>query len=317
MRYCTNCGSKLGVGRYCTNCGARVPVAPTDVPARPDDYPTNSRIAPVPATPTPDAPATPPPPALGPEPSSARYPLYAETVQEYPVGAPLADAATYDISTARRRPVLPWVIALVGLAVIALIGGGLLLLGSSGDDDPARSAELADADGDDRDDRQSVEDPDSAPNSELVPADVEVPDVAPASVDEDGNRVTYTASNMLDADPRTCWRMAGDGSGSILSFTFDGPVTINEIGLINGYAKTDPPHNWYDGNRRIDRVLWTFDDGTELTQELSDDTALQTVPVDAVETTSVELRILEVTEPGTGPDARDFTAISDVAISGS
>jgi len=312
MRYCTNCGHQLGVGRYCTNCGSRVPVAPADVPARPDDYPTNMRIDPLPPVPVPDA----PPPVASATPSTARYPLYADSV------AAAEPAASYDVvPVRRRRPVLPWVIAFVGLALIALVGGGLLLLGSS-DDDPAGSAELADhSEGDhsdgDRDDRPASERPDATPESELVPADVEVPGVAPASVDESGEPVTYKASNMLDADPRTCWRMAGDGTDAVLSFTFDEPVTITRVGLINGYAKVDPPHDWYDGNRRITTVTWVFDDGTEVTQELGDDDALQTLPVDAVETTSVELRIVEVTEPGRGPDARDFTAISDVSFSGS
>jgi hypothetical protein len=43
---------------------------------------------------------------------------------------------------------------------------------------------------------------------------------------------------------------------------------------------------------------------------------LQTTPVDAVETTTLELRITEVTAPGSGPDARDYTAISDVRVIG-
>ena len=78
MRYCTNCGHQLGVGRYCTNCGARVPVPAGDAPATPSDYPTAVRIGPMPPIPDADLPAAapppppPPPPDLGPEPSSAR-----------------------------------------------------------------------------------------------------------------------------------------------------------------------------------------------------------------------------------------------------
>lgn len=322
MRYCTNCGHQLGVGRYCTNCGARVPVAPTDVPARPDDYPTNMRLGPLPAIPTPDAPSD-PRPAVGPEPSTARYPLYADSPSTGPADSVDADeepTASYAVAPAgRRRLALPWVIGFVALALVALVGGGLLLLDSS-DDDPAGGAErAARADGgdDERDDGQDADGPDAVPDGALVPDDVEVPSVAPASVDEDGRPVTYEGTNLLDADPRTCWRMAGDGSGAVLRFSFDEPVTITGVGLINGYAKVDPPHDWYDGNRRITTVVWAFDDGTEVSQELAADDALQSVPVDAVETSSVELRIVEVTAPGTGPDARDFTAISDVELSGS
>lgn len=314
MRYCTNCGQRLGVGRYCTNCGARVPVAPTDVPARPDDYPTNMRLGPLPAIPTP-------------EPSTARYPLYADSPAESPVDSlrtpspePQEHPTSYDVApVGRRRPVLPWMIGFVALALVALIGGGLLLLDSS-DDEPASSADRAgrtEGGDDEGDGGEDAEGPGAAPDDVLAPDDVEVPAVAPASVDEDGRAVTYKAANMLDADPRTCWRMPGDGSGAVVSFTFDEPVTITEVGLINGYAKVDPPHDWYDGNRRISTVTWVFDDGTEVTQELADDDTLQSVPVEAVETTTVELRIIEVTAPGTGPDARDFTAVSDVQLSGS
>ena len=38
-----------------------------------------------------------------------------------------------------------------------------------------------------------------------------------------------------------------------VTFTFDNAVTVTEVGLINGYAKNDPPHDWYAGNRRIER----------------------------------------------------------------
>jgi hypothetical protein len=148
-----------------------------------------------------------------------------------------------------------------------------------------------------------------------MPASVNVPGSASASVDDAGNPVTYEADNMLDADPRTSWRMPGDASGSVLTFTFDEAVTVTEVGMINGYAKNDPPHDWYAGNRRIESVTWIFDDGTEVTQDLDEVRDPQTIAVDA-ETTTIELRIVEVTDPGKGPDARDFTAISDVRFVG-
>jgi len=326
MRYCTNCGHRLGVGRYCTNCGARVPLATADPAADPADDPTTVRTSTFEPIPTvdplaadPAAPTAPDPP-LGPAPSGARYPLFADTVQPPASGSQLAPTqpATYAAPPSRRRSLVPWLIGLLVLAAIAVIGGALLLLAPSGSeeaDDPTPGAHDDAEDGGRRGDDGAEAEAD--PSSVLAPADVSVPGTAPASVDEDGNPVTFEAHNMLDADPRTCWRMAGDGTDTVITFRYDDPVTVTEVGLINGYAKTDPPHDWYAGNRRIELVEWVFDDGTVVTQELGNDPSLQTVQVDAEETTSVELRILEVTEPGGGPDGRDFTAISDVELSGS
>ena len=262
-----------------------------------------------------------PPPLTGPPPSSARYPLFADTVRaDQPPAEPAPathtavasyDLGSYDVAPPpSRRSVLPWLVGLLVLAVLVVIGGGVLLIAQSGDDDadePTRS---------EQDDQRGDASDEGGPKSALRPADVAVPGSAPASVDEAGNPVTFKADNMLDADPRTSWRMAGDGSGSVVTFTFDSAVTVTEVGLINGYAKKDPPHDWYAGNRRIEMVTWAFDDGTEVTQELGEVRDLQTVGVDAVETTTIELRIVAVTDPGAGPDGRDYTAISDVEITG-
>jgi len=309
-RFCTDCGHRLDVGRYCTSCGARVPSTPDVAPRHQPDYPTAVRtdaLPPIPAAPS----APPPPPVLGPAPSSARYPLYADTVQPTaprPAPAPAATAtatASYDALPPRRRSATPWLFAVLAVVVLALVGSGLLLLAPSGDDAGAS-----------RDAGRGNGGPQGGPTTTLEPADIAVPDVAPASVDEDGSRVTFDPANLLDGDPRTSWRMSGDGTGSVITLTFDAPVTVTEVGLINGYAKSDPPHDWYAGNRRISFVVWAFDDGTEVEQELGDDTGVQTVPVARVETTSIELRLLEVTEPGDGPDGRDFTAISEIEITG-
>jgi hypothetical protein len=306
-RFCTNCGHQLVVGRYCTDCGARVLVPTEDPPASTPADPVTR--------------AAEPPPLTGPPPSSARYPLFADTVRaDRPPAEPAPathtavasyDVGLYDVAQApSRRSVLPWFVGLLVLAVLVVIGGGVLLIAQSGADDadvPIRS---------ERDGQRGDTSDEGGPESALRPADVAVPGSAPASVDEAGNPVTFEADNMLDADPRTSWRMVGDGSGSVVTFTFDNAVTVTEVGLINGYAKKDPPHDWYAGNRRIEMVTWAFDDGTEVTQELGEVRELQTVDVDAGETKTIELRIVAVTDPGAGPDGRDYTAISDVEVIG-
>src|SRR3712207_7401978 len=50
----------------------------------------------------------------------------------------------------------------------------------------------------------------------------------------------FRSGHMLDADPATAWRMNGDGSGAVLTFTLDTKRPVSALGLVNGYAKTDP-----------------------------------------------------------------------------
>ena len=51
-------------------------------------------------------------------------------------------------------------------------------------------------------------------------------------------------------------------------------------------------------------------------QELSQTREPQVIDVGAVTTDTVRLRVESVTEPGSGPAARDTTAISDVVLDG-
>jgi hypothetical protein len=147
------------------------------------------------------------------------------------------------------------------------------------------------------------------------------PRTAPPNEDVYGNRTTYAAGNMLDGSPSTCWRMPGDGTGSELTFALAGPTSMTQVGLINGYAKKvrvgGRTLNWYVGNRRVLSVQWVFDDGTTVDQALSETTDMQTLDLAAPVTTStVRLRLVTVSAPGTGRSARDYTAISEVSLVG-
>ncbi len=130
----------------------------------------------------------------------------------------------------------------------------------------------------------------------------------------------YVATHMLDGRAETTWRMPGDGTGETITFRLDSPAVLTEVGLINGYAKVGQDSggllDWYAGNRRIFEVEWTFDDGTVMTQTLRETADMQTLALDDVETGTVTLRLLEVSDPGTGRAARDFTAISDISLVG-
>lgn len=347
--YCSSCGHELGVGRFCTNCGRPVPGRhPEAVPA-PDAPP-----APV-AEGAPAAPTAVVPPPVGQLPPSPRYPLYADAP---PTAAPPADPYPTVVRPSggpttslppvgpptrsprdERRPApgwLPWLVALVLLALVAGIGGYLLV--GSGDDDRAddragdRAGKEQTTDGPSADGATEPDQPDQpdssgsgGPVAAPDPADVvdltgvvsaEVPAVAPPSRDRANRPVSFVPENMWDDRPRTSWRMPGDGTGRTLTFDLGQDVVLTEVGMINGYAKVDGPDNWYRGNRRIRAVQWEFDDGTRITQEFADDQQIQMADIGPVATRTVRVHLLTVTPPGRGDNGRDFTAISEIRFLG-
>jgi hypothetical protein len=159
------------------------------------------------------------------------------------------------------------------------------------------------------------------PVDHTAKASAEAPRTAPSTQDVDGNPTSYDASNMLDGVPETAWRAAGDGSGLKLVFTFPERTRIAEVGLVNGYAKTSTDDagttfDWYAGHRRITQVTWNLGGGDVVRQDLEDGRALQTVEVGPVEVRKIVLKIVATTDPGQGPAARNFTAISDVFLAG-
>lgn len=320
MEVCANCGHQLGVGRFCTNCGMRVDHQP-----------------PVSGSPTLPPPAVEPPP-------QARYPLFADDVADpAPTGTPAPPRATPSAPHPVSRPTtpapgpprrapsgwLPWAVGSVALLLVAMIGALLLL----GDDEETGGAG---ATASDRGDTTTTE-PSAPATSQKPPklpqpsddspsgdgpldlaryAVVEVPETAPPNVDVSGNQVRYVAENMLDGVPSTCWRMPGSGAGEEIVFSFREPVQLTEVGIVNGYAKTSGDLDWYTGNRRVLDVEWSFDDGSSVEQELDSTRDLQAVPIEPVTTTTVTLRLVEVSEPGRGRSARNYTAISDVSLVG-
>lgn len=339
MRDCTGCGHALGVGRYCTNCGRPADATVVRGPAhdtvagsadgtmewRAATAERPGRPAPAPLLPASGAASAPPPPPPPPPPparSSARFPLYADEVP-----ATAADAGQ------QRRHAGPrtgrWLLPLVATATVLVVAATGLVLVLSGDDEaaPGRASsptEDATPAGDPSDGElgASAHPPSSAPAT--APGDVagqasaEVPATAASSVDLEGNRIRYDAEMMLDGVAETAWRMPGDGTGEEIVFTLAAPATIDRVGLINGYAKSDGrgarQRDWYAGNRRIRVVEWIFDDGATVRQELDQTRDPQTIAVDPVTTDTVRLRLVSVSRPGRGPQRRDFTAISEITL---
>jgi hypothetical protein len=99
----------------------------------------------------------------------------------------------------------------------------------------------------------------SAPPKELTPdAGAEASATAPDSVDDAGNRVDYDPANVLDGDPSTAWRVEGSGRGEMVAIELPAPARVTEVGLIPGYAKTDPTtgKDRFGENRRVRQVRW-------------------------------------------------------------
>ncbi len=181
-----------------------------------------------------------------------------------------------------------------------------------------RSDPSADDDGN----GQSTQEPASKDGIDVAGrASAKAPETATPNEDVNGDQVSYDASNMLDGVPDTAWRAPGDGTGMKLTFTLREPTELHRVGLVNGYAKTSTDgkgrtFDWYLGNRRIQAVVWVFDDGSKVRQDLTDTTDMQLVDVADVVTRRVVLKIAKVSAPGEGRAARDFTAISEVSFLG-
>jgi hypothetical protein len=350
MTTCARCGSELGDAAACPQCGQKVlspqsggqsgtsPMEDTSVA----DWRTETAERPAVRTPVEPAPATS-------TPGPPRFPLYADAAEESvsahvetapePAPTPLDEPVDDDDDDDERgAPAwLPWLILTLVMLLVAV--GGVWLLFSGGDDgsatDTAPPPTVSSKIGANQSPTPSSTAPETSASSEPSPSDTAVgdptevagqasaqaPRTAPPNVDAFGNRTTYVAGNMVDGSPSTCWRMAGDGTGSSLTFRLAAPTTLTRVGLINGYAKDalvgGRTLDWYAGNRRVQSVQWVFDDGTTLDQPLGTTRKLQTIDLDAPVTTStVTLRLVAVSPPGTGRSARDYTAVSEVSLMG-
>lgn len=299
MDTCTQCGAELGAGRFCTNCG----------------HPVTA-------------------------PASAGESWRTDTAERLPVTDLPPGASPDDVEPPRHRGResqggAGWVPGVAGLLALVLIGGVGVWLLFGGDGDGPVSAQDTRTAPTSRGEQSPVITPDPEPEPtrtrkpRATPAEptdlarstrVDAPPPAPASQDLNGNAVRYVAAHLVDGVAETAWRMPGDGTGESITFRFDSPAVLKEVGLINGYAKVGQDSrgllDWYAGNRRVLEVEWSFDDGTVVTQPLSEAASMQTIPLKQVRTRSATLRLLAVSRPGSGRASRDYTAISDVLLVG-
>ena len=313
MDTCVKCGHEL-TGRFCTNCGHPAAVLADEPTGQTEAVTDKTAVLPL----VPEHPGTPP---TGPDDDwrtgTAERPAIPGDGPRFPLFADQVPATSASASPTHHRHTIGWVpwagVAAVLLLVVAV--GGFWLLGG-----PADEPGVAGRHG------GTIAAGGSAPDGKATDvarlATVQVPATAPPNQDVSGNMVRYEGRNMLDGVAQTCWRMIGDGTGKEITLRLEKPTRLTTVGLINGYAKIardgrGKKLDWYHGNRRVLTVEWTFDDGSTVTQDLTDTMRLQTVDVGPVTTQTVRLKLVSVSEPGTGRAARNNTAISGVSLVGS
>ncbi|MFN8194959.1 MAG: discoidin domain-containing protein [Nocardioidaceae bacterium] len=332
MTGCERCGQDPGPGRFCVRCGAPVAVPRHAAERLTDTAERPAVVAPGPRRRTPP----PPPPPHPPAPSNARFPMYADEVVPHPsvppqpgwAPPPAGPPPLAGPAPTRRRGAQPILVAGVCALLLVALVAIWLVLGSGSGEDPASDASARPGSGGESSsagDDGSPSGDGSAPSGDTQDlasaATVDVPAVARPNQDVNGRPVTYDAANMLDADPQTAWRMPGNGAGAELTIDLGAATTVSEVGLVNGYAKVDRDGTgrevrWYPRNRRILAVEWVFDDGTVIPQSLRETPRPQSVDVPRLTTTTITLRLLRVSPPASGPQGRDYTAISDLTLLG-
>ncbi len=136
------------------------------------------------------------------------------------------------------------------------------------------------------------------------------------AVDAAGHKVSYPPKNVYDGDLTTAWRCNGDGVGQKLTLQLPPGSKVAQVGLVPGYAKTDPANgaDRYAENNRITKVRWVFDDGTTVTQTFDGSPKrrdLQTKRIPVTAAGSVTVEVLSST-----PGPRHTIAVSEVELAG-
>lgn len=134
------------------------------------------------------------------------------------------------------------------------------------------------------------------------------------SVDAAGNPVSYPPASAADADLSTAWRCDGAGVGQTLTLELPEGTRVAEVGLVPGYAKTDPAtgEDRYAENNRITRVRWTFAGGASYVQRIgggAEDRSMRTIRVPATRTGTVTMEVL-----ASDPGPRNTIAVSEVRV---
>ncbi len=138
-------------------------------------------------------------------------------------------------------------------------------------------------------------------------------ETAPSSTDAAGNPVTYVPANVIDGDVETAWRTPGDGHDVTVTLIFDNPIDVVRIGLIPGYAKTDPVTgaNRFLQDRIIDTVVYQIPGLPNTPQTFKPLPFAQFVRLHAT-TSRITVKIVKTSASG----GLDYTAISEIYVYG-
>ena len=266
-----------------------------DVTSGPEPGHEPTRVISRPAVPSPRRPETPSRPETPPRPES-------------PPAPPAYDDEPTRGGDGRKVPLAAIALGAAALVLVAAAFGiGRMFADEAGSGDP--DAEAVASDG-------QAGDP--------APFDGQVESVrvtgasatcqSPSSVDAAGNQVTYEPAMAHDGDHSTAWRCNGPGRGQSLTVSLPEGTVVAEVGLVPGYAKTDPVSgaDRYAENNRLIRVRWRFDDGSTYVQRMRggpDNRSMRTMRVPETEASSV---VIEILRSQRGP--RNTVAISEVRI---
>lgn len=152
----------------------------------------------------------------------------------------------------------------------------------------------------------------------LQPQEVIASETAAPNVDSSGAAVHYDPGLAVDGHPDTAWRVGGDGVGQWLELRFAGDVVVQTIGVIPGYAKSDPGDGTdrFMQNRVVRRARFVFSDGTVVQADFKRERAMKFVPIDRVRTRWIRIVIEETYPSAVAQNPRDFTPIAEVQVFG-
>ena len=210
----------------------------------------------------------------------------------------------------RRRTQM--MVILLGVALAA--GVGIFALIGSRSEDPSQIGQEAAISPDQETPATSASPEAGGPSRELRAVEILASGEAADGQDACGTPVPFSPARVGDGDPTTAWRVDGPGRGSYLVLRFGEPVRVDRIGIIPGYAKTDPCDGTdrFFENRIVTRVRYGFDSGDSVIQDLALNPQLQFRQVDVV-TTEIRIEIVRTSDHG----GRNYTPISEVAVYGS
>lgn len=204
----------------------------------------------------------------------------------------------------------------VTVASAALVAGAFVLGRAVTHDDGTadlRDVAAAETRSEDRVSRSGDRAPYSGPVSAVAITGGSATCRSGSSVDAAGNPVDYAPWRAFDSDLSTAWRCDGPASGQRLTLQVPAGTRVAEVGLVPGYAKTDPANgvDRYAENNRVTRVRWVLGEASYVQNVPDDpyDRSMRTRRIPATRTGTVTLEVL-----ATASGSRDTTPVSEVRV---